>query len=289
MQRQIMLLQRAYPVAVALLAVALVLAGVWGPRITSRPAPVERQEAASPTQPAPRWGITTHIVAPGETISGIAARYGLDVDTILGANPGIDELIHPGDQLVILSGRGVLYTVTAGDTLWGIARQYGVSLDAILQANGKTDVDLAEGERLFIPGARPARTATAPSRGREAGWYGWPTRGSITSPYGYRWGRLHAGIDIANGSGTPVLATRRGRVVFAGWRGGYGYAVIIDHGQGVQSLYGHLEDFTVQAGDYVQRGQVIGYMGSTGYSTGPHLHFEVIVNGQPVDPLDLLP
>lgn len=230
-----------------------------------------------------------HTVAAGETISGIAARYNLDVDTVLAANPGAGELIYPGDQLVILPAPGVLHVVQEGDTVWSLGRQYGVTTDDILQANGKTGVDLAVGEKLFIPGAKAARAAVAPSRGRTGGGYVWPTRGSITSPYGYRWGRLHTGIDIANDTGTPVMAARRGRVAFAGWRGGYGYAVLVDHGQGVHSLYGHLADFAVQAGNYVQPGQVIGYVGSTGYSTGPHLHFEVIVNGQPVDPLDLLP
>ena len=115
----------------------------------------------------------------------------------------------------------------------------------------------------------------------------WPCAGPITSGYGMRWGRLHAGIDIGAGYGTPIHAAASGNVIFAGWMGGYGNFVIIDHGGGMATAYAHQSSIAVGGGS-VSQGQVIGYVGSTGPSTGPHLHFEVRINGSPVDPLGYL-
>jgi murein DD-endopeptidase MepM/ murein hydrolase activator NlpD len=115
----------------------------------------------------------------------------------------------------------------------------------------------------------------------------WPCPGPITSGYGMRWGRLHAGIDIGAGYGTPIRAAAGGTVIFAGWMGGYGNFVIIDHGGGLATAYAHQSSIAV-GGGAVSQGQVIGYVGSTGHSTGPHLHFEVRVNGSAVDPLGYL-
>jgi murein DD-endopeptidase MepM/ murein hydrolase activator NlpD len=111
-----------------------------------------------------------------------------------------------------------------------------------------------------------------------------PATGKVSSEYGPRWGTQHEGIDIAAGSGTAVRAATSGVVKKASWYGGYGNAVIIDHGQGVQTLYGHNSALNVKPGDRVQAGQVISKVGSTGDSTGPHLHFEVQIDGKKVDP-----
>ncbi len=119
----------------------------------------------------------------------------------------------------------------------------------------------------------------------------WPTTGVVTSPYGLRWGGsdFHPGMDIANDMGTPIVATADGIVDFAGWNaGGYGNMVDIDHGNGIMTRYGHASQVIVSAGQYVQRGQVIALMGSTGFSTGPHVHYEVIINGQRVNPISYL-
>jgi murein DD-endopeptidase MepM/ murein hydrolase activator NlpD len=116
----------------------------------------------------------------------------------------------------------------------------------------------------------------------------WPVSGPVTSPFGYRWGRLHAGIDIGVSYGTPIHAAAAGRVVIAGWVGGYGNYTCIDHGGGLATCYGHQSSFAVGVGASVGQGQVIGYVGSTGHSFGPHLHFEVRINGSPVDPLGYL-
>lgn len=116
----------------------------------------------------------------------------------------------------------------------------------------------------------------------------WPVRGTVTSGFGQRWGRLHAGIDIAAPMGTPVRAVQSGIVIFAGWQGGYGNLVLIAHGNGIVTAYAHLSGFGAREGATVSQGQVIGSVGSTGNSTGPHLHFEVRVNGSPVNPMGYL-
>ncbi|MGH9155247.1 MAG: murein hydrolase activator EnvC family protein [Acidimicrobiales bacterium] len=117
----------------------------------------------------------------------------------------------------------------------------------------------------------------------------WPVRGTLTSGFGPRWGRLHAGIDIAAKTGTPIKAPKAGEVIFSGTYSGYGNCVIIDHGGGLTTLYGHQSRIAVREGANVGQGDVIGYVGSTGHSTGPHLHFETRVNGSPQNPRRFLP
>ena len=115
----------------------------------------------------------------------------------------------------------------------------------------------------------------------------WPVSGPVVSPFGMRWGRMHEGIDIGVGYGTPIAAAASGTVIYAGWMGGYGNLIIIDHGGGIATAYGHQSSFAV-GGGHVSQGQIIGYVGCTGHCFGPHLHFEVRVNGSPVDPLGYL-
>jgi murein DD-endopeptidase MepM/ murein hydrolase activator NlpD len=116
----------------------------------------------------------------------------------------------------------------------------------------------------------------------------WPVNGPVTSPFGWRWGRMHEGIDIGVGYGTPIHAAASGRVVYAGWMSGYGNLVAIDHGRGISTAYGHQSRIAVSVGQIVSQGQTIGYVGCTGHCFGPHLHFEVRINGGPVDPLGYL-
>ena len=116
----------------------------------------------------------------------------------------------------------------------------------------------------------------------------WPVSGPVVSPFGMRWGRMHEGIDIAVGYGTPIHAAASGRVVYAGWMSGYGNLVAIDHGNGLSTAYGHQSRIAVSNGQTVSQGQVIGYVGCTGHCFGPHLHFEVRINGTPVDPMGYL-
>ncbi len=157
-----------------------------------------------------------------------------------------------------------------------------------------------EQEKAFIAEANALAAADAQVRGQLAATQGagdttpsssgliWPLSGPVTSPYGYRWGRLHAGIDIAAPSGTPIHAAAGGSVVLAAWTGGYGNYTCIDHGGGMAPCYAHQSAYAVSAGTQVGQGQVIGYVGNTGHSFGAHLHFEVRINGNPVDPLGYL-
>jgi murein DD-endopeptidase MepM/ murein hydrolase activator NlpD len=130
--------------------------------------------------------------------------------------------------------------------------------------------------------------SSSPSSSPSSAGFIWPASGPITSPYGMRWGSLHPGIDIGAGAGTPVNAAAGGRVIVAGYSGGYGNLTVIDHGNGIATAYAHQSSLAASAGQQVGQGQVVGYVGSTGSSTGPHLHFEVRVNGSPVDPLGYL-
>ena len=131
--------------------------------------------------------------------------------------------------------------------------------------------------------------ASVASLGKSDSGFIWPINGGITSPYGERWGRMHTGIDIDGSTGDPVVASKSGRVIMASSYSGYGNAVIIDHGGGFSTLYGHLSAFEVSGGQDVSQGEIIGRVGCTGSCTGDHLHFEVRVNGSPRNPLDYLP
>ncbi|TML05762.1 MAG: hypothetical protein E6G36_01555 [Actinobacteria bacterium] len=155
-------------------------------------------------------------------------------------------------------------------------------------------------ERELIAEANTLAAEDARIRGRLAASQGagdttpsssgliWPVNGPVTSPFGYRWGRLHAGIDIGVPYGTPIHAAAAGTVVLAGWVGGYGNYTCIDHGGGMATCYAHQSSFAVSTGAQVAQDQVIGYVGCTGHCFGPHLHFEVRIDGNPVDPLGYL-
>ena len=139
-----------------------------------------------------------------------------------------------------------------------------------------------------IRSAQSSSIVPAPTGAASAAGYVWPVHGVLTSNYGWRWGRMHEGIDIAVSNGTPVVAAAAGTVIVAGWMGGYGNLVVVDHGGGVSTAYGHNTSVAVGVGQQVAQGQLIAYSGNTGHSTGPHVHFEVRINGAAVDPLGYL-
>lgn len=224
-----------------------------------------------------------HIVQPGENVSVIAARYGMDQWPVLWTNElEQDQTIRPGDTLRIPPVPGAGRTVKAGDTLESIAKKFDVDPAVIVEFPGnklQPGADLVVGTYLFVPGGRLPIPELTP--GLATGRLRWPARGRITDRY--RPG--HPGIDIAANHGVPIYAADGGVVRSAFWNGNYGNQVVINHGNGIVTSYSHLSSFAVGAGQLVAKGSIIGYNGSTGYSTGPHLHFEVIRNGYYVDPL----
>jgi murein DD-endopeptidase MepM/ murein hydrolase activator NlpD len=139
-----------------------------------------------------------------------------------------------------------------------------------------------------IRSAQSSFVVPAPTGAASAAGFVWPVHGVLTSGFGWRWGRMHEGVDIAVSSGTPVVAAKAGVVIVAGWMGGYGNLVVVDHGGGVATAYGHNTSVTVGVGQQVAQGQLIAYSGNTGHSTGPHVHFEVRINGGAVDPMGYL-
>jgi murein DD-endopeptidase MepM/ murein hydrolase activator NlpD len=139
-----------------------------------------------------------------------------------------------------------------------------------------------------IQAAQAASSYSPPSSAPSASGFIWPVNGPVVSPFGMRWGRMHTGIDIGVSYGTPIHAAAAGQVIYAGWMDGYGNLVFIDHGRGISTGYAHQSSIAVSNGQSVAQGQVIGYVGCTGHCFGPHLHFEVRVNGSPVDPLGYL-
>ena len=245
----------------------------------------------------PRIDIITHTVQSGDTLYGIAQKYKLGAETIMFAN-GLEnnpDLLRLGQQLTILPVDGIFHTVKQGDTLDKIAKAYKANVAAIvsypLNKLSARNPTIAAGQRLIVPGGRkdlPVRRAEiyrgpVPANARRgSGRFVWPTGGYVTQYFQ----RYHPALDIARSIGTPVKAADTGYVVVAGWSNeGYGNYIVIDHGNGYQTLYAHLSKIFVRVGDTVGKGAVIGNMGSSGRSTGPHLHFEIRRNGVQVNPL----
>lgn len=251
--------------------------------------------------------IITHYVIEAETLSDIAERYGLEVNTILWENDlGLNDKLKPGQELRILPVDGVRHKVARGETIYSIGKKYGLE-DSQTQmiidypfnefSNDET-FELAVNQYILVPdgikkvekkvspfSVNIARTPNAGSV-TALGNFAWPTSGGITQGYKF----YHKAIDIANKGGGSILAADSGTVVVAGWvdNAGYGNRVMVDHGNGYVTLYAHLSSVQVQAGQTVSRGNVIGQMGSTGRSTGTHLHFEIRKDGSLLNPLQLL-
>lgn len=219
-------------------------------------------------------------VKPGDTLSGIAAKNGVSTELLALVN-GIENRDYlPVGQLLRLPEGLAVHLVKPGEVLTEIAGLYGTDVPAIVARNQLTDADrILAGQKLLIPLGGDITKAAG------QGSLSWPLVGAITSRFGLRDGRPHEGIDIAAGEGTPIRAAARGRVVFAGPRGTYGLAVIVDHGGGFTTLYAHCSKILVSVGSTVGPDTVIALAGNTGRSSGPHLHFEVRKDGVPYDPL----
>lgn len=255
----------------------------------------------------------------------IARNNNMLIDEVLKGNPGFteDSVIYPGQVLKIVRSEPYLNVISSGtktvnevipfDVVTQLDSKLGYSQRVVRQAgkdgekivtynyvekNGKTlekevvkeEIITQPVKQIIAKGPNPPASVTiGTSRGSGTiAGLSWPLSGQITSYYGYRWGGFHSGIDINGVTGQPIAAAAAGKVASAGWAGNYGYAVLIDHGNGVATRYAHASKLNVKVGDSVSKGQTVALVGSTGRSTGSHLHFEVIINGSTVNPLNYL-
>jgi len=261
--------------------------------------------------------VQQYTVKEGDTLWDISAAFKINLGQLQSANPGMDPDRLSIGQVLNLSMEAPLITVVA-------TRQVTVDEEIPYQVEVKKDDSLFLEEkkvvRKGVPGQRTVTYRITRENGLEtgreicnenvfreplneivvrgsqtllasrggSGRFDWPCGGGIISPFGMRGGRMHEGIDIGAGYGSPVAASAGGRVIAAGWEGGYGKTVEVSHGGGVVTRYAHLSKISVVPGQQVERGQLLGLVGSTGNSSGPHLHFEVIVNGQQRNPVSYL-
>ncbi|MBO8127449.1 MAG: peptidoglycan DD-metalloendopeptidase family protein [Firmicutes bacterium] len=253
-----------------------------------------------------------HKVRRGDSLSVLALRYGSTVADIMAANDLTDETIYIGQKLIIpatsygekleeseaarkpaaeVESKGtpvmMTYQVQSGESTYVIAKRFNTTVEAIAEANGLKDPSyLRVGQKLLVP---------AGEEGAAVEDFAWPAMGPISSGYGWRTHpiyknrQFHGGIDIAVPSGTDVKAAASGTVIRAGDMDGFGLGIVIDHGNGVTSWYGHNSKLLVKAGAKVVKGQVIAKSGNTGISTGPHLDFRIKVDGHTSNPLIWLP
>lgn len=261
---------------------------------------------------------STCTIKEGDNFWTIARAHGLNVEDLKRANPGVrEDRLQIGQQIKLSTGQPLIhaeatYTVRfdqaipyqteyryAADRPQGysqVEQRGAVGTKSIavrlVQVNGVEVSRQTVGEtvikepvnQVVVRGTKKIQLASRSGGGRLV----WPLTGQITSGYGYRGKEFHPAIDIAGSSGEPIRAAEAGRVIFAGWSGGYGRLVTIDHGGGLVTRYAHMSGFAVSVGDKVKQGEVIGYVGSSGNATGSHLHFEVLVDGDYRNPLNYL-
>ncbi|MDR1885865.1 MAG: LysM peptidoglycan-binding domain-containing M23 family metallopeptidase [Synergistaceae bacterium] len=250
--------------------------------------------------------LTEYTIKNGDTLWSVANTFDLDVNSLFGCNKLSDaDILKVGAVIRVPNQDGIFVTVKSGQTVESLAKEYGIFVEAILSANEMTkEGALAKGGEIFLPGAKVSvfvETAGSRSAVRNVKdkvtarrGFGWPVVGKISSPYGWRrdpvrGGRdFHTGLDIRAPRGRPIVASAAGKVVHSGWMGGYGRTIVISHPGGMTTLYGHTSKLLVNVGANVKRGQRIALVGSTGRSTGNHVHFEIRQNGSPMNPLKLI-
>lgn len=323
-ERKIKQISNAIPAANAedLRQVGVVLPGVGSrPSRASMDVPAVASLLARTSAPA-----RAHTVQSGENLWSISRQYGVTVEQLAAANRlPRNSILKLGQELAIPPegsapapgnvartatppGSTVVHVVSSGETLWDIANRYGTRVEDVMALNDLGDSDwIKPGQRLIISGQAVPRYRQIPTQSRSglaksrpepvmadasllqsAGAFLWPSRGMLTSRFGWRYRHHHDGIDIASPRGTPIYATRDGVVEVAGWHYGYGKAVYLNHGGGLVTIYGHASELLVSPGEHVKKGQMIARVGCTGACTGSHLHFEVRVNDRAVDPLPYL-
>jgi murein DD-endopeptidase MepM/ murein hydrolase activator NlpD len=257
--------------------------------------------------------ILQHTVARGETFWGIANLYKLGVSVLQAANPSVKpERLQIGTKLSLKIDEPYLRveatekvkytqaipfstTYVNDNSLWNwenkvkTAGRTGTQevVARVISVNGKEEKrEILSTTVISEPTTRVISRGTKNAPSHSTGSFLWPTTGTITSPFGPRWGGYHSGVDIGASNGTPIKAADSGIVSFAGYNGGYGYMVKIEHGDGFSTLYAHASRLLVSQNDYVEKGHAIALVGNTGKSYGSHLHFEIHVSGRPVNPLN---
>lgn len=254
--------------------------------------------------------ILSYVVVQGDSLWSIANAQNIELDTLVGSNTfKSSATLRPGAVLRIPNQDGIFYTLRKGEKVELVCKRYQVDLERTRKVNPTIDLlSLKPGDEIFLPGARPeavaevrmegkkgkilpSKDSSAPRGGRS---YRWPVMGRINSPFGWRRHPVtrrrdfHTGIDIKAGRGMLIRSSRDGRVAYSGWMGGYGKVVVIEHSGGQSTFYAHCSSLLVAQGAKVGQGQNIARVGTTGRSTGPHLHFEVRKGNSPVNPLQYL-
>lgn len=255
--------------------------------------------------------VVAYVVVQGDSLWSIANSQNIELDTLVGSNTfKSSATLRPGAVLRIPNQDGMFYTMRKGEKIESVCKRYQVDLERTRQVNPTVDlVSLKPGNEIFLPGARPeavaevkvegkkarlvpAKDKGAPQKGARS--YRWPVMGRINSPFGWRRHPVtrrrdfHTGIDIKADRGMVIRSARDGRVAYSGWMGGYGKVVVVEHAGGQSTLYAHCSTLLVVQGSKVSQGQNIARVGTTGRSTGPHLHFEVRRGNSPVNPLQYL-
>ncbi|HSV30725.1 MAG TPA: LysM peptidoglycan-binding domain-containing protein [Atribacteraceae bacterium] len=260
--------------------------------------PVDAEEGTSAVSTSVQAGREsfTYTIEPGDSLWEISRKFGVNLQTLMSVNNlGNSSRLQINQILVIPGGQAPrqvadqtsreyeIYRVTAGDSLWSVSRRFRVSLNQLMSVNGLSqNSTIRIGQTLRIPayisgnyGSRTERMA-------------WPLNGRVSSPYGRRGTGFHTGIDIPSPAGTPIRAAMSGVVSFSGWMRGYGRTVIIDHPNGIQTLYAHNQVNLVSRGQRVNQGDSIARVGMSGNATGYHSHFEIRRNGRHLDPMEFL-
>lgn len=254
--------------------------------------------------------VLAYVVVQGDSLWSIANAQSIELDTLVGSNTfKSSATLRPGAVLRIPNQDGIFYTLRKGEKIEQVCKRYQVDLERTRKVNPTVDlVSLKPGDEIFLPGARPEAVAevksegkkakSPPSKGRDVQKgvrsYRWPVMGRINSPFGWRRHPVtrrrdfHTGIDIKADRGMLIRAARDGRVAYSGWMGGYGKVVVVEHAGGHSTFYAHCSTLLVGQGAKVSQGQNVARVGTTGRSTGPHLHFEVRKGNSPVNPLQYL-
>lgn len=244
-----------------------------------------------PSGGTPGHQAIVYSVEEGDSLWAISEKFDCDMDALMALNDlNQKSLLKIGREISIPDSGNKIHRIKAGETLWDIAASAGISVKELQKCNPGQDPNVLKiGDVLKLPGGARL-VASQSSRGLKYSDFvlNWPLAGTITSYFGWRDEGYHYGLDIAAESGKKIRAAAAGVVTYAGWKGNYGKAVMIQHEDGRLTLYGHMQRIAVKTGQNVNQGQTIGRVGSTGHSTGPHVHFEVRKNGICCNPMKYL-